>query len=653
MANTKKITKTIAAVMSFALAFGAAGNFSVRPFPTPTTASASYTNEDYYGLVELELKDAMINFVDLDSGYISVYVKSSKGYYNYQDEKKFLLNCINPDYHDPFADDFPETSYTNYYYTENGIVFKTYQQCLRESEILSGLSEYETVNIRFNVPKYYLRDYDSAEDFINNEDTFEPFCILSVRSPMDHLYGDINDDGVIDSFDVITYRKYVAGTLKTELTNDMFLNADINKDEVIDEDDLRQVIDFTLGKTSEFNSPAIGSIRLDNTVDVLASEGVKTDEKFAAAEMDFGVELLKKCYDKNTNLLISPVSISTALAMTANGADGETRKEMEKVLGGDLTLNQLNEYISYYASHLPQEQKEKAYIANSIWFKDIANFKVLDSFLETNKKFYNSEIYKTDFSPNTVKDINSWVNKNTRGMIPTLVKNEDMNDALRMMLINTLYFEAEWQRKYDDSHSSHFTDINGNVHDIDMLSSEEYLYYDLGNADAFKKPYKGNYSFVGILPHEDVDFNEYIEDLDSEKLLEGIKVSEDPSKFELHVSIPKFKYNYSKTLKDVLSEMGMPSAFDEDAADFSKINDQTVPFAEQLFISNVIHKTRIELTEKGTKAAAVTAVMMEATCAMPDEKKKIYITLNRPFVYMIVDENNVPAFIGAVTSLDK
>jgi serine protease inhibitor len=222
-----------------------------------------------------------------------------------------------------------------------------------------------------------------------------------------------------------------------------------------------------------------------------------------------------------------------------------------------------------------------------------------------------------------------------------------------MMLINTLYFEAEWQRMYDDSYSSHFTDINGNVHDIDMLSGEEFLYYDLGNADAFKKPYKGNYSFVGILPHEDVDFNEYIKGLDSEKLLNDIKVSEDPSTFELHVSIPKFKYNYSQTLKPVLSEMGMPSAFNEYAADFSKINDQTIPLAEQLFIGDVLHKTRIELTEKGTKAAAVTAVYMEATCVEPVKLKKIYITLNRPFVYMIVDENNVPAFIGAVTSLKK
>ncbi len=649
MANTQKITKIIAAVTSLALTFGAAGNFPLKNSPT---LQASSIYDDYYGLVEVELKDATIYDIDLEDGYIVAHPKYSDDNFDYRDIKTFYLNSIDPDHHDPFADDFHETSYTNYYYTENGLVFKTYQQCLKESEILSGLSEYETVNIRFNVPKYYLKDYDNVEDFIKNESTFEPFCILSVRSPFDHIYGDINDDGVINSFDVINYRKYIAGTLKNELTKDMFLNADINKDEVIDKDDLSQVIDFTLGKTSEFNSPEIGSIRLDNTVDVLASEGVKTDEKFAAAEMDFGVELLKKCYDKNKNLLISPVSISTALAMTANGADGETRKEMEKVLGGDLTLDQLNEYISYYAAHLPQEPKEKAYIANSIWFKDSEKFKVLDSFLETNKKFYNSEIYKTDFSPKTAKDINSWVNKNTRGMIPTLVKDEDMNDALRMMLINTLYFEAEWQRMYNTPHSSHFTDINGNDHEVDMLSSEEYLYYDLGNADAFKKPYKGNYSFVGILPHEDVDFNKYIEDLDSEKLLEGLKVSEDPSTFELHVSIPKFKYNYSQTLKNILSEMGMPLAFDM-AADFSKINDQTVPLADKLFIGNVLHKTRIELTEKGTKAAAVTAVMMEATCVEPVKLKNIYITLNRPFVYMIVDENNVPAFIGAVISLDK
>ena len=116
--------------------------------------------------------------------------------------------------------------------------------------------------------------------------------------------------------------------------------------------------------------------------------------------------------------------------------------------------------------------------------------------------------------------------------------------------------------------------------------------------------------------------------------------------------IPKFKYNYSESLKDILSDLGMKTAFDENKADFSKINDLSVEDALPLYIDDVLHKTKIEVTEKGTKAAAATAVVMGAGAAAPIEKKKVYIYLDRPFVYMIVDKNNVPLFIGAATQLE-
>ena len=186
------------------------------------------------------------------------------------------------------------------------------------------------------------------------------------------------------------------------------------------------------------------------------------------------------------------------------------------------------------------------------------------------------------------------------------------------------------------------------------MESKERQYFDLGNADAFKKQYKnGNYSFVGILPHEDVDFNDYIRNLDAAALAEGLKECEDPDTVDLYVMIPKFKYNYSKSLKEILPELGMDTAFDPYMADFSKINDMSVDGALPLYIDDVIHKTKIEVTEKGTKAAAATAVVMGAGAAAPIEKKKVYIYLDRPFVYMIVDKNNVPLFIGAATRIES
>ena len=404
----------------------------------------------------------------------------------------------------------------------------------------------------------------------------------------------------------------------------------------------------------------MSSVRLDDKVSVQAAEGKKADEKFASAEMKLGIELLKKGFDPTTtneeNMLISPLSISAALAMTANGADGKTRDEMEKVLGSGLTIEQLNEYMASYISNLPHKDKESVYIADSIWFKDKSTFKVFDDFLENNKKYYNAEVYKAAFNNDTVDDINNWVKKNTEGMIPGILEKDSLNptdnEEMLMMLINTLYFEAEWQQKYDWAPDGTFTDLNGKKRNIKQLTSKEYEYFDLGNADAFKKPYVGdNYSFVGILPRDN-DIVEYVKNLDAEKLLAGLSECEDPETVDLYTMIPKFEYEYSKGLNDILKDMGMSTAFD-DKADFSKINDHSVENADYLYISEVLHKTKIELTESGTKAAAVTSVGMAGCAMMPEQKKEVFIYLDRPFVYMIVDKNNVPLFIGVATQLGE
>ena len=406
------------------------------------------------------------------------------------------------------------------------------------------------------------------------------------------------------------------------------------------------------------SNPSMGSVRLDDKVSVQAAEGRTVDEKFAAAEMKLGIDLLKKGFAPTKkgeeNMLISPMSISAALTMTANGADGETRAEMEKVLGSGLTIDQLNEYMAYYISKLPDNEKEKVYLSDSIWFKDKESFKVYDEFLETNKKYFNAELYKAPFNDTTVDDINGWVSDNTKGMIPGILDKGALdptaNEEMLMMLINTLYFEADWQVPYDWAPKGEFTDINGEKRVIERLGSKEREYFDLGDADAFKKPYAGgNYSFVGILPKEN-DIVEYVNNLDAEKLLAGLSECVDPDSIDLYTMIPKFEYDYSKKLNDILKEMGMPTAFSPANADFSKINDLSVEGADPLYISTVLHKTKIEVTETGTKAAAATAIGM-AGGAMYQPKKEVFVYLDRPFVYMIVDKNNVPLFIGVATQL--
>lgn len=548
-----------------------------------------------------------------------------------------------------------------YYYNRLRIDFS-----FDDNDLLSTLEKGMVVNLKFK--SAYL--YSEIEELLNEIDSgsvkyevdlpyYGDISLLSCKIAGEHYYGDINDDDIIDAFDLIMYKQHIEGTLDEKLTQTQFGNGDINHDDVIDENDYIQVSDYVLGKVKKFNSSSpVGSIRLDNTVDILKDEGRETDSDFAAAQMAFGVDMMKKCFnsdEEKKNLLVSPLSVSTVLSMTANGADGETRDEMEKVLGNGLSLETINEYYAYYTEQLPDNKDEKVLLSNSLWFKDKPTFKVLEEYLETNRKYYGSEIFKTMFNADTATDINSWVNDHTNGMIPKIVdKNqfeEENNTA--MMLINTLYFEAEWSKKYTVAFDGEFTDINGIKHTIEELRSQEDQYFDLGNADAFKKPYvNGNYSFIGILPRED-NIEEYVESLDAQKLMEDLNVYTDPTTFELNVMIPKFKYNYNISLNDILKDMGISTAFDKESADFTKIYDKTAADDDILYIDEVLHKTRIEVTEKGTKAAAVSSVMMGLAAGIPEEKKKIQIYLDRPFVYMIVDKNNVPLFMGVAVSLEK
>lgn len=666
MRKMKKISRLTAGILSFALALGAVGNTANSYLLRPSTANAS---QRYYGdeEFEVEIKDAYILRAENDYKHPSLtIIPPKKGYYN--DEPYYdYYNHIDIGFYSPeFMGVNPDDDYEEL----NDAYKELYKKWDKSCELFDMLEEEDRVTLKLVAFEKEEADglkanlesegyYNSSYDI---EDSFTFGYIKDIKSISIHYYGDINDDGVVDSFDAVTYRKQLAGNLTSKLTEAQFLNGDINLNKEIDEEDLRMVQDYLLGNIREFNGISdIGSVRLDNTIDAEASEGKATDAEFASAEMKFGVDLLKNCFDPSDpdgkNLLLSPLSISTALSMTANGADGQTREQMEKVLGSGLTLDQLNEYMAYYISKLPDEKKTKVYLADSIWFKDKPSFQVYDDFLEANKKYYGSEIYKTAFDNSTINDINSWVNKNTHGMIPTLLKNGDLDPTaekeILMMLINTLYFEAEWYSPYTSSYDGKFTDLDGNEHPIKKMFSQERQYFDLGDADAFKKQYaNGEYSFVGIMPKEK-NVVDYIKDLDAEKLFEGLKQCEDPETVELNVMIPKFKYNYSKSLCDVLAKMGMPSAFSLENADFSKINDLSVSGAPSLYIDDVIHKTKIEVTEKGTKAAAVTAVMMGAGSAMPKEKKKVNIYLDKPFVYMIVDKNNVPLFIGAATQIEE
>lgn len=361
-----------------------------------------------------------------------------------------------------------------------------------------------------------------------------------------------------------------------------------------------------------------------------------------ASVTDFAIRMFAAS-ENGENVFISPVSILLALAMTSNGAAGDTLIQMEQVFG--IKRDEINEYLHTYLNSLTCGEKSKLAIANSIWFKKDPRLTVKESFLQKNADYYGAEIYKTPFDITTLADINSWVNRETNGMIPTIIERIPKDNI--MYLINTIAFEAEWASTYKSNQvrTGIFTKEDGTEQRADFMYSTERKYIEDEYAKGFIKNYKGKYAFVALLPNEDVSLSQYISTLNGERIANMLA---SPVNATVKTSLPKFTTRFEADIADVLFEMGMTDAFDVYSADFSDLGS----YEEQnIYIGSVLHKTYIDVAELGTKAAAVTVVSMKNGSAEPPvDPKEVY--LNRPFLYMIIDtENNIPLFIGSMKDI--
>ncbi len=401
-----------------------------------------------------------------------------------------------------------------------------------------------------------------------------------------------------------------------------------------------------------FNFSGCGTtVKAANLMDGIAAnevEGKTADDGFLNNQMELYLKLFRSSAltTKDKNTLVSPLSIQLALAMTANGADGETKAQMEKLLGGDLTINELNEYLFAYVNGLPSTDKSKLEIANSIWFRDDENrLTVEKDFLQTNADYYGADAYKSPFDDTTLTDINDWVNENTDGMIDKILDEIDPNAV--MYLINAITFDAEWQTVYNKQsvYDGEFTNISGQKQTVTMMHSEEGQFISDGKAKGFIKPYNGaKYIFAALLPNEGVDLYDYISGLSADTLQSTLK---NVKYCDVVATMPKFSYEYSLKMNKPLADHGMVDAFDVSKADFTKLGRSSWG---NIYVHDVIHKTFISVDELGTKAGAVTKVEMRDECAIwPRET----VTLDRPFVYMILDNaTNLPIFMGVVTEIN-
>ena len=364
---------------------------------------------------------------------------------------------------------------------------------------------------------------------------------------------------------------------------------------------------------------------------------------------NFNIDLIKVTR-RDKNYLISPYSIEVALNMLSEGANNNTKKEIKKIIP-DRNINDVS-------------IKNKVKIANALFVKDSYKDKVKKNFKDILTKNYNSEILYDEFKTPDV--INNWVNKKTDGMIKKIL--DDMDPDFAIGLANAIAIDVKWASEFECSNTTKekFTKNDGKKINVEMMhNSYEYgaKYLKSNDATGIIIPYQSynkktgeidyedgtNLEFIGILPNTDVE--SYISSLDINKLNKLIDSGKKSSrKYEINLSLPRFKYEYEvPNFIDILKDMGINDAFDFGKADFTSILDKK-DMKSNLYVSDAIHKTYIDLNESGTKAAAVTYFGMKDMAAiLEEEKETVEIKFNKPFVYMIRDSKTGEIlFFGAV-----
>lgn len=397
----------------------------------------------------------------------------------------------------------------------------------------------------------------------------------------------------------------------------------------------------------ETSSETLGNIS-EISESTQISEDSSSKQENTSTETEEATPILKENPNKNIskvadilakdandgNVVVSDLSINMALSMALEGAEGDTKKELEDYLGLEADKNSL--YNKQILDSLNKNKNTIFTIANSFWYTKKLNVK--DEYIDNVKNTYNAEIQNVDFKDsNTAKMINDWCSENTNKLIKQIVSPEDIKDCSNI-ITNALYFKGNWIDEFykDGNTKETFNSFNEKT-EVDMMHSTESTYVENDKAIGFIKYYYDNYAFVGILPKAEGDFE--LSSLNIDELL-----ASKTTDYDVRVSLPKFKVEYKTSLNNALSDMNVNKMFTKEA-DFSNMAE------DDLLISKIVHKTYISVDEIGTEAAAVTALSME-TCGIEPEKEIKEVNLNRPFAFAIVDmENNQSLFIGKICTI--
>lgn len=415
-----------------------------------------------------------------------------------------------------------------------------------------------------------------------------------------------------------------------------------------------------LGLVCSWGAGAIGQTYVDKPSEEQTSEEwtmaqaqeQNIDPRLVAANTRFGFKLFSQLWlqdassqdvanDVANNILISPSSVAMALAMTYNGANGTTQQAMAEALElQEISLEELNQANAALIAALENaDPNVRLSIANSLWGRQ--DFSFNSDFLKRNQEFYNAEITTLDFtSPEAVTRINNWVNANTAGKIPTIVDRIDPD--LVLFLINAVYFKGNWTAPFDATATIDrpFYLLDGTEKQHPMMQQQgRYRYAETDQFQAVSLPY-GNrrFSMYIFLPKPESNLSEFQSALTAENWETWMTQFSSRSG---SIEIPRFTFEYSSTLNQALQAIGMEIAFSE-VADFSNLSETSTT------ISEVKHKTFIEVNEEGTEAAAATSVGISPTSARPPDPP-FELRVDRPFFLAIRDDQTgTLLFLGSV-----
>ena len=370
------------------------------------------------------------------------------------------------------------------------------------------------------------------------------------------------------------------------------------------------------------------------------------EKTLAGSSNDFGLKLFHAITTASpqSNVFISPLSVSLALGMAYNGAGGTTREAMQKTLElSGLTIEEANQsYTSLIELLGGMDPLVKFQIANSIWYRQ--NFTVENKFLEVNKTYFNAEVTGLNFDdPAASKTINDWVNKSTKGKITKIV--DDQIDPLTVMfLINAMYFKGTWTTEFNkqSTRDDWFYPAPGDSASCKMMArADTFVYFENDLFQAVDLPYgNGDFSMTVLLPRPGVAVDSLAAQFSLKNWEQWTKsFAQSAGKLLL----PKFKLEYDRLLNDDLTALGMGVAFEPGNADFTEIN-QIV----KLYISKVKHKTYVDVDEEGTEAAAVTSVEIGLT-SIGGGSSSFVMRVDRPFVFVIREHHSgTLLFMGRV-----